>query len=197
MSLWNEYTKTALLLKNSIPAHRYEHTLAVVRMVKLIAAKYHLDEKNCVIAALLHDCGREIAVNESVDFAVQHGLKPNKIEQCQPILLHAKIGEYLAKTKYGIYDKEILEAILYHSTGGKNMSTVAMAVYIADMLEESRDFAGVDELRQSVGSLTLQQLMIKCLTSTVSYLLATGGLIHLDSIKAYNNLISAEACPVV
>ena len=40
----------------------------------------------------------------------------------------------------------------------KNMSKISMAVYIADMLEESRDFPGLIQLREQLGMVSLENL---------------------------------------
>lgn len=188
MSFWEEYTKLRITLKNSINLARYEHTLSVVRCIKTLADIYELDVEKATIAALLHDCGREIKNDKSVTFADENGIKIDNVERVLPILIHAKIGAYLAKKKYGIIDKEVLSAIKYHTTGSKNMGKVAMALYIADMLEENREFDGVKQLRDKIGKVGLEELMFACLNSSIGYLLKTRLPIHKDSIKTYNSL---------
>lgn len=176
------------LLQNSISKKRYEHSLKVVKLVEKIATAYNLEQENCILAALLHDCGREIAVEASIDFANKNNIKIDKVERLQPVLLHAKIGKLLANKKYGVTDSEILSAIKQHTTAGKNMSKISMAVYIADMLEESRDFPGLIQLREQLGMVSLENLMLECLQVNFNYLFKAQLLIHPNSVKAYNSL---------
>ena len=39
------------------------------------------------------------------------------LEHSMPALIHAKLGAYLAENEYGIKDREVLDAITYHTTG--------------------------------------------------------------------------------
>jgi predicted HD superfamily hydrolase involved in NAD metabolism len=45
---------------------------------------------------------------------------------------------YLARTKYDIYDTDILNAIRWHTTGRENMSLLEKIIYIADFIEPNR-----------------------------------------------------------
>ena len=66
-----------------------------------------------------------------------------------PFLLHAKVGGHLAKTKYKIDDEDIINAILYHTTGRPGMSLLEKIVYIADYIEPGREHApNLDEVRR-------------------------------------------------
>ena len=176
------------ILKNSIAPKRYEHSLKVVELAEQLAKHYELCLESCLIAALLHDCSREILIENSIDFANKNNIKIDRVERLQPVLLHAKIGRLLANKKYAVSDNEILLAIKQHTTAAKNMSRLAMAIYIADMLEETRDFSGVKQLREQIGQISLEQLMLECLKVNFNYLFKTKLLIHPKSVKAYNSI---------
>ena len=45
-------------------------------------------------------------------------------------------------------DDEIYSAIYYHTTGHANMTLLEKIIYLADYIEPSRDFPGVDTLRK-------------------------------------------------
>ena len=93
-----------------------------------------------IMSALLHDCGREVASKDSVAKCQELGLPIDAIEMHQPILLHAKLGVYNAMHKYGVADQEILDGIMYHTTGIDGMSKLAKVVYLADMISGLMDF---------------------------------------------------------
>lgn len=186
-----ELERLGAILCLSIGSKRYEHTLGVVECARKLAQVYAVDTYKAELAALLHDCGREIKLTDSVEYARAQGLKINKVECLQPILLHAKIGRLIAKSKYAVADKQVLQAIECHTTGNKKMSDIAMVVYIADMLERGRDFPEVDYLRSLIGNLSLPELMLSCLRATLEHLLIAGLFVHLDSIKTYNSLLRA------
>ena len=136
------------LLKESIPGKRYKHSVNVYETALKLAEAHQLPKEKIAVSALLHDCGREVPSKESVAKCQQLGLPMDEIELHQPILLHAKLGVYNAMHKYGVADQEILDGIMYHTTGIDGMSKLAKVVYLADMIEPGRDFPGVEEGRR-------------------------------------------------
>ena len=92
--------------------------------------------------------------------------------------------------KYGVADQEILDGIMYHTTGIDGMSKLAKVVYLADMIEPGRDFPGVEELRK-LARRDLDRAMLLAYRNTMRYLLEGGLLIHPHCISGYNELILA------
>ena len=139
------------LLQQSLKPKRYEHSVRVYETALKMAEHYHADVKKVAVAALLHDCGRQVPKETSVAKAKDLGLPIDPVEEAQPILLHAKLGVYFAVRKYGISpdDTEVLDAIRYHSTGKADMSETAKIVFLADLIEPGRDFEGVEALREA------------------------------------------------
>ena len=68
------------------------------------------------------------------------------------------------------------------------MTKLEKIIYIADMIEPSRDFEGVNELRK----VTLENLnkgVLMGINQTINFLIKKGNLIDLNTIKARNSLI--------
>ena len=53
-------------------------------------------------------------------------------------MLHGKLGAYYAKEEFNIKDKDVLNAIAYHTTGRPNMSLLEKIVFVADYIEPNR-----------------------------------------------------------
>ena len=63
-------------------------------------------------------------------------------------VLHAPVGAYVAKERYGVVDNEVLCAIRRHTVGAEDMSLLDAIVYVADMIEPGRKyFDGLDRAR--------------------------------------------------
>ena len=177
------------LLQQSLKPKRYEHSLRVYETALTMAEHFHADKQKVALAALLHDCGRQVPKEASAARAEELGIAVDAVEKAQPILLHAKLGVYYAVHKYGVSpdDREVLDAIRYHSTGTADMTDTAKIVFLADLIEPGRDFAGVEEIREA----SLQDLdkgMLLSYDNTIRYLLDDGLLIHPDAIAGYNQL---------
>lgn len=179
------------LLQSSLPEKRYKHSVNVYKTALKLADVHGLSAEKISVAALLHDCGREIPSRESVTKALALGFAVDDIERSQPILLHAKLGVYYARVKYGVDDAEILEAILLHTTGAAGMTITAKVVFLADMLEPDRDFLGIGELR-NLAQKDLDRAMLMAYSNTMRYLLDENLLIHPNCIAGYNELMLAK-----
>ncbi|NCD09291.1 MAG: HD domain-containing protein [Negativicutes bacterium] len=175
------------LLEKALPRKRFEHSVAVYETALELAKIHNANMEKVAVASLLHDCGREIPTRNNLMQAAALNIEIDAVEQNQPILLHAKIGVCLAQNKYGVTDKETLDAILYHTTGAPGMSKTAMIVYLADLLEPKRGFFGIEEMRQLV-KVDLEKTMMKAYALTIKYLLEHDLLIHPNCIYGRNEL---------
>lgn len=62
--------------------------------------------------------------------------------------MHQYSGAYLAEHALGVTDPDILNAIRYHTSGRAGMSDLEKLICFSDMLEEGRDYDGVERLRE-------------------------------------------------
>lgn len=156
-------------------AKRFAHTLGVEFTAAALAMRYQADVTDAQIAGLLHDCAKCLTDEKRVSICEKHQIPMTDIERRNPFLLHAKVGEYLAREKYGITNPDILNAIRFHTTGRENMSLLERIVFVADYIEPGRRQApNLTEIRQLVFT-DLDAAMLKILEDTLSYLRATGG----------------------
>ena len=178
-----------ILLQQSLKPKRYEHSVRVYMTALKMAEHYHANVNKVAIASLIHDCGRQIPKEDSVAKAKELGIPVDPVEETQPILLHAKLGVYYASHKYGVSpdDREVLDAIRYHSTGTVDMTQTAKIVFLADLIEPGRNFEGVEDLREASFQ-DLDRGMLLSYDNTIRYLLEDGLLIHPDAIAGYNQL---------
>lgn len=128
-------------LKKELDATRYEHTLGVMYTAGCLAMRYGEDLQKALLAGLLHDCAKCISHTEKIRLCEEHQIPISDTERKNPGLLHAKLGAFLAEEKYGIKEKDILQAIQSHTTGRPEMSLLEKITYIADYIEPGREKA--------------------------------------------------------
>lgn len=176
-------------LRKKLAEKRVLHSVSVMHEMERLAKIYGLDMEQAKLAGLLHDCGREIKLKDAVCFAVKNSLSVDDVEKRQTVLLHGKIGRYIAKNNYNIIDEEVLAAIALHTTGGANMSDLAKALFIADMIEPLREYPEAEVLRKYAVGKSLSTIMIKSYQHKLEDLLARQRLIHPQSVEGYNFLL--------
>ncbi|KYG58028.1 bis(5'-nucleosyl)-tetraphosphatase (symmetrical) YqeK [Planococcus maritimus] len=168
-------------VKERLPEKRYNHVLGVMNTAVALAKVYGVPEEQARIAAILHD------VAKYADRDWMRGIIEK--ENMDPLLLdyhhelwHAPVGAYLAAYEFGVADQEILDAIRYHTTGRAAMTDLEKIVYIADMIEPSRKFPGVERLRAMKND-GLNQLMEASIRQSIEFLTSKNQPVYPDSLK--------------
>lgn len=145
----NEYIASHLLydgdkffdyVKHNEKPSRKEHTLGVMLMAIDMAKQTGADVNKALVAALLHDCAKNMSESDYPEGIVPFGV-PNAVA-------HQYVGAFVANKQLGIDDEEVLNAIKFHTTGRACMTLLEKIVFTADMIERGRDFDGVEELRK-------------------------------------------------
>lgn len=119
--------------------NRWYHTQGVRYMSVALAMAHGTDLKQAETAGLLHDCAKCISDSKKIKICDKNKIAITEVERENPFLLHAKVGAYIAKEKYGIEDEEILDAIRFHTTGKPGMKPLEQIVFIADYIEPRRN----------------------------------------------------------
>ena len=144
---------------------RFKHTLGVVESATHLAKLYGVDVEKARLAALLHDCAKELP-------------------------LHGLAGMIRAKKEFSISDDEVLEAIRVHTTGKVHMSTLDKVIFLADYIEPNRDFPGVDELR-NVSELDLDKAVLLGFDNTIIHLIEQNLSIYPLTILGRNDVLQS------
>ena len=164
---------------------RFKHTLGVVESATQLAKLYNVDVEKARLAALLHDCAKEMPLKEMQDLVKENNYKADEELLANGNLLHGLAGMIRAKLEFSITDSEILEAIRVHTTGKVGMSTLDKVIFLADYIEPNRrEIPGLSKIRQIVFQNIDQAI---CLSSerTIRYLEDNGNKIDPMTIKTY------------
>ena len=174
-----------LYLKENLKVNRYNHTLGVVETAKKLAEINKISVEKAEIAALAHDVAKNLSLEEMMSIISENNIELSKTERENSNLWHSIIAPIEAKNKLKIENEEILDAIRWHTTGKEDMSILAKIIYIADMIEPSRDFPGVEKIRQTTFE-NLDEGVLLGLTESMKDLLNRNLIIDLNTIKARN-----------
>ena len=155
-------------LKKSIGERLYKHCVNVMNTAADLAQKYGVSTQKAKTAGLLHDCGK--LLNQNVKN-----------------LEHAFTGSNIAASKYGVDDTNVLDAILYHTTGREDMTMLEKIIYISDKIEPDRSYEGVEEIRKLAFS-NIDAAIVKSLEITFKYLESKNIEIDKQSLLTYEYL---------
>lgn len=132
---------TGLLKQN-----RVDHVLGCAQTARELALQYGADPVAATRAGLLHDVTKAIDGEDQLLLVDRYDIVITDFERTHPKLLHAKTGAAVAERLFG-ESPEIVSAIYWHTTGKADMRLLEKILYLADYMEPTRDFPGVEELR--------------------------------------------------
>lgn len=173
-------------LKQNLSNKRYNHSVEVAKMAKIIADKLEHDSEKAYLAGLCHDIARELPLASLMDNVYNWGTFSEDF-YTHTNLYHGPVGAYILQSNFGVTDSEILEAVAYHSIGHKDMCDIAKVVYVADYISMDRKHIN-ESLRNSVLSMTLDKMVITVIDLTSSYLNDRGIKTLIETDDLYNTL---------
>ena len=179
-------------LKELLDEKRYVHSIGTMQCAVKLAERFDEDAQKAMIAGLVHDVAKCLDRQQLLNCALKSGIVIDNIMRSQIELLHGPAGSYLARKLFGIEDVDILNAIAYHTTGRENMSKLEKIIYVADLIEPSRQFEHVERLREKSFE-NLEKAVVMAMDNTLKYVIDRGGLIHPNTIYARNWLILRES----
>lgn len=181
----NEHVRQSILSRLS--GYRYTHTLGCERAARQLAERFGYDPDRAGFAALLHDITKRLSKEEQLYLCEKYDIIPCDIEMQEWKMLHGKTAAAIAATEYGA-DREIAEAIAYHTTGRAEMTLLDKIIYLADYIEETRDFDGVERARE-LAKEDIDKALLYCFDSSLADLIERQKLIHADTVAARNWII--------
>ncbi|GAA0124327.1 hypothetical protein UT300019_02280 [Clostridium sp. CTA-19] len=176
-------------IRGALRPKRYTHTLGVLETAESLCEIYGCDKYKTRIAALLHDCAKNMSDDELIKITKENNLiEVDETIKHSPMLLHGFVGAYIAGEKFNINDVDIINSIKYHTTGRPNMSILEKIIYVSDGIEPSRKFEGVDDIRE-VAIKDLDKALLMMYNQTIKYIISKNQLLYPKTIEARNYLL--------
>ena len=161
---------------------RVAHVWGCEHEARRLAARWGADVLDAAEAGILHDITKKFSLSEQLLLSEKYGIINDTIEIGNPKLLHAKTGAAMSRDLFGV-PAHIESAIRWHTTGHEDMTLLEKIIYLADYIEPTRDFPGVEKLRALAYS-DLDAAMVLGLEMSLQEL-------HDLGVKPHPNTVSA------
>ncbi|MDD4563898.1 MAG: bis(5'-nucleosyl)-tetraphosphatase (symmetrical) YqeK [Eubacteriales bacterium] len=168
-------------IENNITEKRKMHIYAVAEEAKKLAQRYGVDVEKAEFAALFHDLFRNVPEKNLNDYIKQLGL-----DECYLLnsnLAHSKIAAVIMERDYCIHDRDLINAVSYHTTGRANMSDLEKIIYLADAIEPNRSYPCVEKIREAAYQ-DLDQACLLSLEHSIDFIKSKDLYLDKDTIMA-------------
>ncbi|SER79838.1 bis(5'-nucleosyl)-tetraphosphatase (symmetrical) YqeK [Salisediminibacterium halotolerans] len=176
-----------MFIAEALKPKRFEHTKRVVEEAERLQEKFGGDLKRIKYAAIVHDYAKYRDINQMRETVRESAVLPKNLLLYGDELLHAFVGAEYLRSEQGITDELILDAVRYHTTGRKGMTTEEKIVFLADYIEPGRTFKEAAEAREAAAE-DLDKGCFKALKNTIIFLASEGESIYPDTFEAYNEI---------
>jgi len=171
-----------------VRAKRIPHIRGTEEEAVRLAKRWDVDETLARRAAILHDCTKYLELDEQLALCKRYGVELDELEQRAVKLLHSKTGACIAKHVFG-EDEQVYQAIFWHTTGKADMSMAEKVIYLADYIEPTRDFDGVEPLRKLAYE-DIDKALLMGMEMTIEEMKQRGNPIHRNTQAARDWLCS-------
>lgn len=172
-------------VKESLSPQRFNHTKGVVETAVSLAKRYGEDVEGIRLGAWIHDIAREWPVSRLEQYAEQIEI-PSGFALI-PNLIHGPVAASLFRDWFGHDRPDVENAIRYHTTGRPGMSKLEMILCLADGIEPSRKYPGVELIRE-LAQANIAEALAYSMDSSIRYLLEKHESIFPLTIMARNEL---------
>ena len=178
-------------LKNNLKESRLRHTYNVRDLAVKLAEVYGADTKKAECAALYHDMckGKDFTDEVLNDYVIRLGLDRKYLNKSA--LSHSKVAAAIMENELGIADRDILNAVSYHTTGRPGMSLLEKIIFVADAGEPGREYEGSDEIREMAFK-DIDKACLMALEKTIDFIRSSGGDLDEDSIHTRDHFLKME-----
>lgn len=171
-----------------VKAKRFRHIMGTEEEAVRLARHWGEDEVSARRAGILHDCTKYLGLEEQLALCDRYQIPLDELERHAVKLLHSKTGAGIAKHVFGEAD-QVYDAIFWHTTGKADMTRLEQILYLADYIEENRDFDGVEEMRR-LAYIDMDKAMLMGVEMTIEDMQARGNPIHIHTEQARQWLLA-------
>ncbi|MDR0818626.1 MAG: bis(5'-nucleosyl)-tetraphosphatase (symmetrical) YqeK [Oscillospiraceae bacterium] len=127
-------------------AERIPHIKGTEIAAVELAERWGADVDDARTAAILHDVTKKLDYENNLTLAEKYDIMTDVPEFEDKQVFHAITGAAVAYHEFGV-SEEIRGAIRWHTTGKANMTLLEKIIYLADCIEETREYSDLAECR--------------------------------------------------
>lgn len=189
-------------------AKRIPHVRGCREEARCLAIRWGADAEEAERAAILHDVTKKMPVEEQLRLCAAYGiipgiggesdparadaesLSPAEFAGKYPAVLHAFSGAAAAWGKFGV-SPAVRDAVMWHTTGKRNMSLLEKIIWLADYIEPTRTMPGVKTVRRLAYE-DLNRALRMAMQNSLDHMAERKKAPHPATLEALNDLKEKE-----
>ncbi len=167
---------------------RYRHTLLTVELCVELAKRFNLDRRRAWIASMWHDIAREWDEQKLEKYVSRRSIAVEPLERKVPMLLHGPVAAELLEERYVLDDREIWNAVRWHTTGHPDMGALGYALFAADYLEPGRTHISREDQDTILAAGSLERMICEIYRRQFAYFVKAGITVEPKAVMLFEQL---------
>jgi predicted HD superfamily hydrolase involved in NAD metabolism len=166
------------------------HVTNVAAEARTLATRHNAELEAANLAALAHDLAVVVPVTEMPGVAHRLGVAIGEADRTIPLLLHGPIAAAVLEHNLGLEDRDLLNAVRYHSTLRAGAGTLEKIVFLADKIAyDPASPHGGEYLPALLAAGSLDGAALVYLDFLLDNAWRYGWLLHPHAVAAYRELV--------
>ncbi len=167
----------------------FRHSLGTLDFALDMAssAPEEVDLYRLAVSCIVHDYGKIFDIETLKKAASDNKTGLGREEMEIEPLLHSLAGDYLVSRDLKIRDEKILRAVRVHTIGAVDMTLEEKILFVADKVEKTRKYEGVEELRR-LAQKDINLCLIEVYKNTIIYVINKNRRLHPDTSRIWNSI---------
>ncbi len=165
---------------------RFAHTVNVAEEARRLALIWGVDPEKAYLAGLIHDIAKELSMEETQKLMEE---SDENLSAFDSVALHGFLAAYIAKTRLGVTDSEVLDAARYHTTGRVGMNMLEKIVYVADFTEPGRHYPQSAEVRK-ISERDIDEAVLREADYVIKFIIDSGRVLHTTTVEMRNSFLT-------
>lgn len=164
------YTELENKVRLMIKDKRFQHSLGVVSVSRMLAERYGLSADDAAYIGIYHDSYRYSCTEATPSFCIANGIEVFPEEEANPMLLHGALAAiHFPHDAEGSVPEYFKVAVRHHTLGHRNMGKYGAILYIADYIEPGRKHLDDDDRRRILSGERLEDMIISIMDMQGEY----------------------------
>lgn len=152
---------------------RYNHVMSVAQYAVYLSSFHGIDAYDAYVGAIAHDCTKYLDDAAQLEYFKNNNIELSDDDFNSPKIWHQISGAHFAKHTLGIENEDVINAVRYHTTGRAGMSRLEKLICLADSIEPTRDYDGVENMR-NIAKQSLDRALLLSFDRLVEYIKQRG-----------------------
>lgn len=177
------------IARQFLHGHRLDHSYGTAQLAAEFALQVDCDRDLLYCAGMVHDICKPLQLPSLLAKFTTCPQWLDPINRRSAALLHGPAAAIVLSEQFGVDNRQLLDAVRYHTTGSAQLDLAGVLLYLADFLDPERSFPEQAAVRSRLQR-SIKDGLTAVLRFSFNRLIEKQQIIHPLSVQFYNRIVT-------